>query len=58
MHQYEILPIVRLADVDTDNQSDVYAYQNSIGKLVPFKTLYFMKTMLSGSVKLIGQLIS
>jgi len=35
MHRYEILPIIRLTDIeiyiktDTDNQSDVCIYQNS-----------------------------
>ena len=35
MHQYEILPIIRLADIeihiiaDTDNRSNVYIYQSS-----------------------------
>ena len=47
MHWYEILPIIRLADIevhiiaDTDNRSDVDIYQNSIGKIVILKTLFW-----------------
>jgi len=58
MHRQEILPIIHIiADL-------VFIFTqipHVFGKIVIFKTLfwpYFMKTMSSGSVKLIGRLIS
>jgi len=50
MHRYDILPIIRLADVkihivvDTDNQSNMYVYQNStcIGQNCHFKNTGFV----------------
>ena len=66
MHRYEILPIIRLADIEiytlanTDNRSNVYIYQNStcIWQNCHLKTtisvlVYDKKLMSSGSVKLI-----
>ena len=70
MHRYGILPTTRLADIivhisaDTDYWSDVYI-PHEFKKLFTSKTLvwsisdlHFMKTILSGSVKIICKFIA
>jgi len=65
MHRYEILPIIRLADIEShiiansDNRSDVYIFQNfrCIWQNCRFKDTVLVLVYENKSVKLFFQLI-